>query len=311
VNLHGDMVVTNRDPTSGPSSVTKFAAEPADCIDLDADGIETSTGPDDVKPWGEDECMIWNTPLPNAGSAAMGCRATAWDGSEDEDTGEGGRVWIGCMFNHTVYILNGDTGMVEGEAGISIGPYGGAMDGRGSYWTVAMGCTVGVCNLSRLNMITLTDEVYHVPCGYGISVDREGRIWTAGLGCVNRLDPLTGTNTTLNTGFTSFNRGIAVDDMGSVWAAVTTGEVLRVNEDDVTLIDRFGVYSGGASGDIVGVAIDFQQYVWAVAYREGVDGWAIKINPIDYSTEAFEIGKGPYTYSDMTGYQLSIVEIPI
>ncbi len=311
VNLHGDMVVTNRDPTSGPSSVTKFAAEKVDCIDHDGDGIETSTGPDDVRPWGEDECMIWNTPLPDAGSAAMGCRATAWDGTEDEDTGYGGRVWIGCMMNHVVYVLNGDTGIVETQAPVGIGPYGGAMDGRGSFWTVAMTCTVMMCRLSRLNMTSLTEQIYNVPCGYGISVDREGYVWTAGMGCVNKLDPMSGANTTYSTGMTSFNRGIAVDGMGSVWAAVTTGEVLRVNESDVTLINRFPVHTGGSHGDIVGVAIDFQGYVWAVAYNDSATGYAIKIDPATYETESFPIGRGPYTYSDMTGYQLSIVEIPI
>ncbi len=92
VNRHGDMVVTNRNPNlTAASSVTKFAADQDDCIDRnDNSVIETSTGPGDVKPWLEDECMIWNTEIgPPAGG-----RPTAWDGNEDPDTGQGGHVWV-------------------------------------------------------------------------------------------------------------------------------------------------------------------------------------------------------------------------
>ncbi len=304
VNLHGDMVVTNRDPSPGPSSVTKFGAEPADCIDRNGiPGIQTSTGGDDVLAWGEDECMIWNTPLPPGGSAAMGCRATAWQGDEDVDTGEGGHVWIGCMMNQRIYEIDGDTGEVLGDWDAGIGTYGGAMDGLGNFWTVAMGCTVMVCNLSQFNMTTHTFTIHRVPCGYGISVDRLGRIWTAGMGGVNRLDPVTGTSTTYNTGLTLFPRGVAVDDEGSVWAAETSGNLIEVSEATVELISSTPL---GAS-EVVGVAIDFQGYVWAVSQGSNQ---AIKVNPDTYEVEHFTIGRGPYTYSDMTGYQLSIVEIP-
>ncbi|MBW2261459.1 MAG: hypothetical protein JRG91_05745 [Deltaproteobacteria bacterium] len=307
VNLHGDMVVTNRDPSPGPSSVTKFAAEDYDCIDRNGiPGIQTSTGGDDVLPWGEDECMIWNTPLPpGGGGMAMGCRATAWQGDEDPDTGLGGHVWIGCMMNQKAYEIDGDTGEVLDPAGYNagVGPYGGAMDGLGNFWMVAMGCTVGMCRLSQLNMTTHAFTIHTVPCGYGISVDRLGRIWTAGMGGVNRLDPVSGTNTTYNTGLAQFNRGIAVDDEGSVWAAVTDGSLIEVNETTVELI---GTAPLGAS-DVVGVAIDFQGQVWAVAQGSNQ---AIKVNPDTYEVERFTIGSGPYTYSDMTGYQLTIVEIP-
>lgn len=304
VNLHGDMVVTNRDPSPGPSSVTKFAAEPVDCIDRNGDTIiQTSTGGDDVLAWGEDECMIWNTELPPGGSGSMGCRATAWQGDEDPDTGEGGHVWIGCMMNQRVYEIDGDTGEVLGDWDGGVGHYGGAMDGLGNFWTVAMGCTVMMCNLSQFNMTTHTYTIHRVPAGYGISVDRLGRIWTGGMGGINRLDPVTGTNTTYNTGMTLFPRGIAVDDEGSVWAAETSGNLIEVSEDTVELISSTPL----GFSEVVGVAIDFQGYVWAVSQGNNK---AIKINPDTYAIEDFDIGSGPYTYSDMTGYQLSIVEIP-
>jgi len=94
-----------------------------------------------------------------------------------------------------------------------------------------------------------------------------------------------------------------VDNEGSVWAAVTDGSVIEVSEDTVELI---GTAPLGAS-EVVGVAIDFQGYVWAVSQGSNQ---AVKIDPDTYDVERFTIGRGPYTYSDMTGYQLSIVEIP-
>jgi streptogramin lyase len=304
VNLHGDMVVTNRDPGTGPSSVTKFAAESYDCLDRNGDTIiQTSTGGDDVLAWGEDECMIWNTSLPVGGGAAMGCRATAWQGDEDPETGLGGHVWIGCMMNQRIYEIDGDTGEVLGDWPAGLGPYGGAMDGLGNFWTVAMTCTVMLCRLSRLNMETHEYTIFDVPCGYGISVDRLGRIWTAGLACVNRLDPVSGTNTTYRAGAVQIHRGVAVDDEGSVWVAVTGGSLIEVDE---TTVDLVGTAPLGAS-EVVGVAIDFQGYVWAVSQGSNQ---AIKVDPDTYEVERFTIGSGPYTYSDMTGYQLSIVEIP-
>jgi streptogramin lyase len=301
VNLHGDMVVTNRDPQPGPSSVTKFAAEKQGCVDRNGNGsIDTSTGPSDVKPWGEDECMLWNTPLPDAGSTtSIGARATAWDGTENPETGEGGFVWIGALMTKKVYKLDGGTGELLATASVELSPYGGAMDGRGSYWLVAAGCTIGLCRIGKLNMRTFESAYYQVPCGYGISVDARGRVWTAGMGCVNRFDPATETSDTVRLG-SQFNRGIAVDNNGSVWAAVTDGRVVQVREDTLEVVNNFTV---GAS-EVVGVAVDFEGFIWAIDHGSNQ---AMKIDPATYAVEAFPVGSQPYTYSDMTGFQLSTV----
>ncbi len=303
VNLHGDMVVTNRDPEYGPSSVTKFAADPIDCQDRNGNfTIETSHGGDDVLPWGEDECMIWNTPLPDPGATmSIGARATAWDGAENPETGEGGAVWIGAVMSRQIFKLDGETGEILQSASVNIMPYGGAVDGRGSFWVVAMGCTVGLCSIGKVNMTTLAMQSYSVPCGYGISVDARGRIWTSGLNCVNRFDPVAEVSNTLPLSG-HFNRGVAVDNNGYVWAAVTDGNVVQVNEDTLELVNEFPV--GPAS--VVGVAVDYFGYIWAIS--EG-GNQALKIDPATYEVESFPVGLQPYTYSDMTGFQLGIVII--
>jgi hypothetical protein len=304
VNLHGDMVVTNGNAEPGPSSVTKFAAETADCIDRDGDRlIRTSTGRDDVLPWGEDECMIWNTPL-GSPTIPASCTATAWQGDEDPDSGLGGHVWIGCMVNQTIYVLDGDSGTVVASRRVPLNHFGGAMDGRGHFWTVAMGCVVGWCQLARIDLETLDHELVDVPCGYGISVDGAGRIWTAGVGCINRHDPDTGDNVTARPGIMHQHYGVAVDDRGSVWIAEHAGKVVRVSEADPVDRDEVSVGDPDAVSPIVGVAVDFHGYVWAVSQGGNT---AIKIDPYTHEWESFPVGEGPNTYSDMTGYQLSIL----
>ena len=173
--------------------------------------------------------------------------------------------------------------------------YGGVMDGLGNFWTVRMNCTASTCDVERINMTTLETQVFPVHCGYGITADAQGRIWTSGSDCVNRLDPASGINDWLQVD--GSNRGIAVDGEGSVWSANTAGDLVRVSEADVTLIDRFPV--GGSN--MIGVAIDYEGYVWTVS--EDISS-AHKIDPVDYTITDVPIGLGPYTYSDMTGMQL-------
>ncbi|HUT77853.1 MAG TPA: hypothetical protein VM285_09220, partial [Polyangia bacterium] len=59
--------------------------------------------------------------------------------------------------------------------------------------------------------------------------------------------------------------------------------------------------------DTIGVAIDFEGYVWAVS-QGGNE--AYKIDPATETFTTVPIGTGPYTYSDMTGVQLENVVTP-
>lgn len=299
VNLHGDVVVTNRDPTSGSSSVTKVIAEFLECKDRNNNGmIDTSFGPSEVLPWGTDECVAWNTAL--GGASSIGARATAWDGTESSKTGLGGSVYIGALGNSTIYKLNGDTGEIVAQQMTGLQHYGGAIDNKRNFWTVGMMCTIqSPCTIQRTSLDDLTDhETFSVKCGYGISIDGKGRVWTAGLGCVSRFDPATKENKFVQVA--GFNRGVAVGaekSAGSVWAANTGGDLVQVDPENVTVTDRRPV--GG--GEMVGVAIDWQGFVWTVSKDLNS---AHKVDPSTWEVLNVPIGSGPYTYSDMTGMQL-------
>ncbi len=334
VNMHGDMVVTNRQPKTGPASVTKFATDKSDCIDRNNNGsIDTSAGSNNVLDWGEDECMLWNTPLPGATGMNMGARATAWDGQEDPDTGKGGHVFIGTTGDVSnmslqgpkkVFKLDGDSGDIIGSKTIPAGAYGGAVDGKkedGTFWIVATGCpmrlmpspmpTPGMnCILIRVNMDTLESTTVNNTCGYGISIDAKGRVWTAGSDCVQRYDPEA--DVFKKVKIVGSARGVAVDGKGSVWVAMSGGDVIRIDEEQVTVIERFAVGQGLSASPIgnslVGMAVDYEGYIWAVSQGENA---AHKIDPQTYQSAKVPVGRGPYTYSDMTGWQLKQVVDPV
>ncbi len=322
VNLHGDAVVTNRG--AAPSSVTKFAASIDNCIDRNnSENIETSSGPTDVLPWGEDECMIWHTDLPDAAQfpqGSHGARATAWDGAEDPDSGLGGMVWTGtCNFDMTgnvrIYKLNGDTGAIEDSldvAGISCA-YGGAMDGRGNFWILDWLTTFSPV-IVRIDMATFETESVGINCGYGITADSQGRIWTGGMNmmgspgsnCVDRYDPATGTLDSLTINNAEFLRGIAVGvgkSEGYVWAADTPGTVYQIDATDMAVV---GSYSFGSGLEMIGAAVDYEGYVWTVSMAQNA---TFKYDPDTATHDTVTIGTGPYTYSDMTGVQLKSVII--
>jgi hypothetical protein len=319
VNLHGDMVVSNRNPLSGPSSVTKFLGDVSECYDKnDNDAIDTSSGPTDVLPWDEDECMMWHTPL--GSSVPLGARATAWDGLEDPESGLGGHVWIGTCPVHDpleeqgaeqkVYKLDGEWGDILEEVWVPVScAYGGAVDGQGGFWIFDQTMHM---KIARVDMETLETFTHEVSCGYGITVDAQGRVWTGGhaeiestdiANCVNRYDPTTDEDLWISATGADFLRGIAVGtemSAGSVWAADTSGTLFEIDEESVEVLGQWPV---GASS-MIGVAVDHGGYVWTVS-RIGNE--AYKFNPETDTHVAVPVGQNPYTYSDMTGVQLKNV----
>ena len=331
VNLHGDAVVTNRGQSTWeemiPSSVTKYAASIEDCIDHNGNGeIDTSSGPNDVRHWGEDECMIWNQLLPNDSLDENGChgaRATAWNGSEDTNSGYGGSVWIGtCPIfadDVRIYRLNGDTGEIAAETivpGVSCA-YGGAVDSGGNFWFFGRNTDT----ITKVDAITLETSTTQTSCGYGITVDREGRVWTGGRSfgsigfnsCVARYDPLTGVedvvgipaNNAMPQFDDTFLRGIAIGTgktEGSVFAAETYGVLYQINQETMQIEGDF-VFTPDGLTDIkmIGVAVDYKGFVWTVASSTN-QAYKYDVQTGEYLI--VDIGLRPYTYSDMTGVQL-------
>ena len=308
------VVVANR-----MGGVTKIWARPEDCVDKNNNAmIDTSTGPNDVLPFDQEECIAWHSFVPETTVQ----RPVAWTSGElNPETCEydNQKVWTTTGRNappdkgpnycgaggNWVHLLNGDTGDVEQTVYIpdsdvpcnswgdwGFGFYGAAVDPDNNLWL----STFGGGKFVKVDYQTLDYTVYS-GSSYGITVDSLGRPWVGD--SPQRFDLMT--QTWQSSGLPGAGgSGIAEDLQGRMWAA-TQGGVGWVDRDtlasgDTVTLPFQGIYRG--------ISVDIDGYIWAV--RLG-GSEAFRIDPNDYSFEMIGGLNGPYTYSDMSGGQLSNV----
>jgi streptogramin lyase len=317
VNQWGDVAVSNREP----ASVTKVAALEQKCVDKNGNGvIETSTGPNDIKPWGQDECVLWHTPLPLAAGFGGGARPTAWEGvAQDPVTCEMPvpRLWIGYKdAQGTAHFarLHGDTGAIVDEAtrpnwnANSFGPYGGAVNSAGDLFVIGYDSEVSV----RVDALTLQVEELGLSPGaykYGMGVDKNGNMWVGsffGEHHMYHYDAQAKTWQGMGNGGNPNNYGalgVAVDDENRVWGACSSPcRLIELDGNTKTWTNQNIALPG--CGSPWGVSIDNEGYVWVVDKANQ----AFKVDPDTYEVKLIVKGLiNPYTYSDMTGQGLKLV----
>ena len=311
VNLKGDVAVTNRD-----GSITKIGAIDDQCKEKNGQpGIQTSSGPNDVLPWGADECVLWNTTLMPAS------RPAAWTSGELIDpnnpcsgfTGE--KVWTSAPTGNDafVYILDGETGaildqvLVPGANG-GLGIYGGAVDQNNDFW----GVTYSAGPLVHVDYDTMIAETIPLPIGsaYGFTVDAKGRSWVGGWdGNLQRYDPVakSWTKAMIPAQYQVLSRGMN-DTNGELWIAALFEPqgLMRVDTDTATFIEHIGAATLVGIQEPTGASIDVQGKIWLVDQSKD-GGGAFVYNPMTKTASWVGGLNGPYTYSDMTGYALKNV----
>lgn len=332
VNLNGDVAVSNRGSEQGAGSagsVTKIVARRGDCVDKNGNGnIETSTGPTNVLPWGEDECVIWNTPIAST-NYRHGPRPTAWEGvgASGDCTAPNPRLWVGWYDRQAntgrFHRLDGQTGTivdsvnVPGWTNLDFGPYGGAVDGNGDFWV--SGWQRG--HLIRIDGETLDVDVHPFPAppslspwSYGMALDQYGNPWIATQGWAAYFDVAT-----QDWGFVELGhfgvRGVMVDAEDRAWFVIDRGDPTTytgpcglsvVDVRTRTLVEPMINLPGCVTP--VGVAIDAEGFVWVVDQEAHS---AFKMDPDSYNVDLTVAGlNAPYTYSDMTGAGLKLVVDP-
>lgn len=309
VGLNSDVVVANR----GGAGAVRIAGDLMQCKDQNGDGkITTSTGPGDVKPWGQDECVLWYIDLP-AGSYP---RAAVFDAQIGLDGQLSTTVYIGTYSGRKLYRIDANTGMILKEIDLGAAmPYGAAIDRRGVVWIRdARGSgALTFVEVNKGDRVGLTRTTS--PCAYGIAVDPEGRVWTSGSGtggqCAarytpNPMDLADGKWDQAVLPGATFPRGLAVDAKKTVWIADTSTGVYAVDTDTMALKHTIPLGAGGKN--FVGMAIDFDGMVWAINQS---DSTAYRIDPANVmSVKSVAAGRNPYTYSDMTGFQLRNAAAP-
>ncbi len=317
VNQYGDVAVANR---GDAGSLTKIAASLERCVESNGiPGIQTSTGPDDVLPFGDDECVLWNTPLASA-NYGNGPRAVAWEGGEIDpvtctNTVPNPRVWVsyrGAGNNIEIQRLDGNTGAIL-DSVVAVGgggrTYGGAVNAEGDFWVATRG---GQDNLIHVDAVTLATTVYNVPAGdnYGMAVDKDGDPWVVtyneGTNYVYRLDVPSGMFVTAATSPNRY-RGIQIDREGRAWIAGNVPCRLSLVDADNDMLINDNIPLPGCATP-VGTSIDRDGFVWVVDQGNST---AYKVDPDSYDVQFTVEGLvQPYTYSDMTGSGLDLVVNP-
>ncbi len=309
VNLTGDVAVANR-----AGDLVKIWARESDCQEQNGmPGIQTST---DATPlaWDVEECRAWYVDMPYDVQ-----RPVAWTAGTFEEASCSWieqKVWTTgglAGVNGSVHAIriDGDSGDIDVDLPVPeiavdwAGPYGGAVDSAGDFWFHSRDAGLPhplvhvAADGSSYEIIPVPDPVNP----YGITVDSNNRVWLAGYeGGIGRYDPVAGTWQTV-VGYTGL--GIQEDAQGRMWMAIypwdtTTG----VHAFDVnTMAHVMTIDMTGVAPSSRGISIDFDGYVWMV--DQNASAW--RIDPASQTWQSYSGLTGPYTYSDMTGWGLSLV----
>ena len=317
VNVDGRYAaVANR--TAG--SVTVFAATEDDCKDLNGNGmIETSTGPNDIRAWGTDECMLWNVKVNPGinGNNQKGPRPLGWDfADQDPITCEyqTHTLWMGWYgANGEAYFWHLDqTGAKLGETVVPVwgsklswGPYGGAVDKNHDFWVAGWHGPLVRINHADYSYKMWNDPLLNTVSSYGMALDKEGDPWFGGCGG-STVTFNTQTETFTNIGSTGgCQRGLMVDGKNRGWIAQNGGGGCLIQVD--TVANKIvAQHQLPGCQTVVGVSIDIEGFVWVV--DQG--GKAYKVNPDTLQSQTVTGFVGPYTYSDMTGAGIRLQAIP-
>ena len=342
----GDVAVANRGgasnaPGGDGGGITKIYAKQEKCEDKNGNGmIDTSTGATDIRPWGEDECVAWHTPLNYFSN-----RPVAWAPPSAPDAPAD--VWtaaaappngalcgpLDCTID--VIRLNGLTGAIKDMvsipgltgtdfiggglaggfpipfAGVIIenyGPYGGASDSGGNFWTFVSNTT----QLIRVDAVDLSVRIWQIEPlgnGYGFTIDEKGRVFVCGSLGISRFSPADETWATSSGGPILGMNGCMTDGAGKIWVGGGSdfGDVGLHGFDAETLAH----VASFAVGAVKGVSIDVDGFVWGVgsagAFGAGATSanTAWKVDPNTGDSESYDQLNGAYSYSDMTGFGLT------
>lgn len=302
VDTYSDVYVGNRNG----GSLTKIG-NGATCVDKNGDGeIQTSTGADNILPWGEDECVLWNTELSGGGLI----RAVA-----AQDGPDGPVVWAGG-YNGVIWKLDGTTGEILLRTESPVPTYGFALDKSGNLWIATLSSLLGRVDTNRCvdeascNVAICGDDgdtcvkqrIATPASTYGITVDYKQRVWLGGR--IQRYEP----NAPLGSRFVNLNigaQGIAADENGWIYGAAQGTGIHRINADNP---DERTIIEGTPGGSAYGIGVALDGNVWGINISHNTafvidPGAGLHDGQVIHTQPGFVY---PYTYSDMTGSQLRL-----
>ncbi len=307
VDYRGDAWVANRE-FEGVSTLVKIAGDPSRCVDATGDGLTTSTGPADVLPFGEDECVLFRTDVGTTGEVA---RALAIDGDLGLDETSGGNAWVGLHEGHAVVVVDGATGAVLDRIETpNFSPYAAAFDAWGTLWLSERdGYIARIDRGVTPREATIIEVPFACYLLYGLTVDVRGRVVATGFSCddVITYDPRRDLFRQLPS--PPSPRGIALGlGEGDLFMAHTGGSVSRLSVDESRILDTDPLANADATPlESIGVGVDGFGDVWVASTHGGPGGvgLATRVSPMDGTVTAqVPVGRGPHTQGDLTGAEL-------
>lgn len=229
-----------------------------------------------------------------------------------------GDVWVANYGNGNVVKLSGDDASCTVLATANTGgnPYGLAVDSDDNIWVANRGSGL----IQKIN--TATHEVTNYSAGggncgdagyfpYGITVDLNDNVWVADT-CHGVYKFTQSTGVVTHHTFAGLangsgrSRGVTIDTAGSIWIAFDySNQVVKI--PDPANPASYSIFNTSSSFPI-GIAGDSLGGVWSVGYSSGkvdlFNSLGLVLGSYDVSNLS---GVQPYTYSDMTGLNRSMI----
>ncbi len=247
----------------------------------------------EILPFGQDEAIL---AVVKVGSTNSIPRALAID--------KEGRIWVGLYNDRKYVVVDPETYQLTGTSvSVPANPYGAAIDSNGYLWSSGRGTP------NRLDQVNTNNNTFVASYNigvdpYGVVVDKNGIVWVAGYSTnyLVRFNPATKKYTN-HTGSGSGGRGVAVDRDGNIWVAYSINNTVSKFNPNGGHIFTISIGNSGGSNPI-GVGVDGDGYIWVTCNSSNN---TFKISTDGKIEGVYATGSGPYTYSDMTGFNLQNV----
>jgi streptogramin lyase len=247
----------------------------------------------DVRDCSGVECVAYTVPIGPTDAVPRGVAVDA-----------DGYIWVGTYNDQHLRKVDPDTGLVLESHFVGRRVYGIAIDSEGIVWFSALeipqftGGALGAFDTNTREVVgTWTIPGCSNP--YGIAVDNAGNVWLGNFTCntLVRFRRDTETFSTYTAPGLERTRGVAVDGDGDVWlASYGTNRVAQFDPDADAFVGTYPVCTGP-----IGVGIANDGHIWVPCY--GSDN-VHRLAPDGTFAGAVTVGREPYSYSDLTGFQL-------
>ena len=281
----------------GNAHLTKIASEPRRCR-----AAETSAGPDQVLPAGEDGCVLIDLPL----AAADDPRSLSVDGALAPDAERAGDVWIGCAGSSELLHLAGADGAELARYPISLRAHASAFDLYGRLWLIDRDGEV--LRFDPLAPDAGAPMLVPYACYSldALSLDAQGRLLLSGFGCerVFSYDPQRVQWRSVHMPDLLSPRGVAAISGGN-WVTYSSGQIARLAPESLLPQPAISLAADGLRPfETFALSADGFGQLWAVSTQGGPDGVGVATRFIPATgmvSAQVPVGRGPRGGGDLSG----------